>query len=187
MKFIWMLRAITYKLFFGSFGLISYIGQPIYISGVKNIFFGKRVRIYPHSRIESLGGKIQIGDNVSIGQNLHLICKLNVFIGDKTTISANVFISDVDHEYVNINVHIMEQVLNSKETVIGENCFIGYGCVILPGTILGKQCIVGANSVVKGVFPDYCVVAGSPARIIKRYDPIDALWKKTDILGNFFI
>ncbi|WP_434931434.1 acyltransferase [Shewanella sp. HL-SH5] len=186
MKFIWMLRAIRYKIFFGSFGLMSYIGKPIYISGVKNIFFGKKVRIYPHSRIESLGGKIKIGDNVSVGQNLHLISKLNVDIGDKTTISANVFISDVDHEYKTINVHIMEQALHSKETVIGENCFIGYGCVILPGTILGKQCIVGANSVVKGVFPEHCVVAGSPAKIIKRYDVNDGIWKKTDVFGNFF-
>ncbi|MCS6209209.1 acyltransferase [Shewanella baltica] len=184
-KLFWMFRAVIYKFFMKEFGFLSYIGPPCYVSGLRLWRFGCRVRIYPQARIESLGGVIRIGDNVSIGQNLHIISKVSVDIGNKTTISANVFISDVDHEYVNINVHIMEQSLNSKKTVIGENCFIGYGCVILPGTILGKQCIVGANSVVKGVFPDYCVVAGSPARIIKRYDPIDALWKKTDTLGNF--
>lgn len=186
MKILWMLNAIYYKFFFGSFGLMSYIGKPIYLSGTKNFFWGRKVRIYPNSRIESLGGTIHIGDNVSIGQNLHLISMNTVCIGDRTTVSANVFISDVDHEYNEIDMHVMDQKLNVKKTVIGENCFIGYGCAILPGTILGKQCIVGANSVVRGRYPDYCVIAGSPAKIIKRYDFTDRLWKKTNAFGNFF-
>ena len=41
---------------------------------------------------------------------------------------------------------------------------------ILPGTKLGKHCVVGANSVVSGEFPDYCVIVGAPARIVKHYD-----------------
>jgi acetyltransferase-like isoleucine patch superfamily enzyme len=184
-KLSWMFRAIIYKLFMNKFGFLSYIGPPCYVAGLRLWQFGKRVRIYPQARIESLGGIIRVGDDVSIGQSLHIISKLSVHIGDKTTISANVFISDVDHDYEVIDVHIMDQALISKKTVIGENCFIGYGCVILPGTILGKQCIVGANSVVKGVFPDHCVIAGSPAKIIKRYDVTDCIWKKSDTSGNF--
>ena len=54
--------------------------------------------------------------------------------------------------------------------MIGNDCLIGMNSVILPGTHLGNHCIVGANSTVRGEFPDYCVIAGSPARIIKRYD-----------------
>lgn len=185
MKLFWMFRAILYKLFFGSVGLMSYIGPPIFISGMKNIFLGRKVRIYPHSRIESIGGKIHIGDDISIGQSLHLISSLHVSIGSRTTISANVFISDVDHEYSVLDLHILNQKLIAKETVIGENCFIGYGVVILPGVHLGKQCIVGANSVVKGRFPDYSVIAGSPAKVIKRYDLTDKLWKATDPEGKF--
>ena len=184
-KLSWMFRAIFYKLFMKNFGLLSYIGAPCYVAGLRFWQFGNKVRIYPQARIESLGGIIQIGNDVSIGQNLHLISKLSVSIGDKSTISANVFISDVDHDYGMLDVHIMKQALTTKETVIGDNCFIGYGCAILPGTNLGKQCIVGANSVVKGIFPDYCVVAGSPAKIIKRYDVTDCIWKKTDTSGNF--
>ncbi|MFM5068832.1 DapH/DapD/GlmU-related protein [Aeromonas veronii] len=184
-KVIWMFRALIYKFFMKEFGFLSYLGPPCYVSGLRFWQFGNRVRIYPHARIESLGGVIRVGDNVSIGQNLHIISKLSVDIGNKTTISANVFISDVDHCYEVIDANIMEQSLISKKTTIGENCFIGYGCVILPGTVLGKQCIVGANSVVKGIFPDYCVVAGSPAKIIKRYDNNDCIWKKTDTSGNF--
>ena len=65
-----------------------------------------------------------------------------------------------------------------KETTIGENCFIGMGAAIMPGTVLGKQCVVGANSVVKGTFPDYCVIVGSPAKIVKKYNQHTQIWEK---------
>ena len=50
---------------------------------------------------------------------------------------------------------------------IGEDSFIGAGCIILPGSKIGKFCIVGAGAVVKGDFEDYSVIVGSPARKIK--------------------
>lgn len=186
-KIIWMVRAIFYKVFMKEFGLLSYLGRPCYFSGFNNFSFGKKVRIYPNARIESLGGLVEIGNDVSIGQNLHLISTSHVSIGDNTTISSNVFISDVDHEYEQVNIHIMKQGLVTKSTFIGNNCFLGYGCVILPGTNLGTQTIVGANSVVKGHFPDFCVIAGSPAKIIKRYDFDRGFWAKTDAFGKIIV
>lgn len=57
--------------------------------------------------------------------------------------------------------------------------------VIQAGTILGKQCIVGSNAVVRGHFPDYCVIVGVPARIVKRYDDKSGVWKKTNNKGEF--
>lgn len=184
-KLFWMLRAVVLKPFFGRFGFCGYLGPATYLSGLSNVNIGARVRIYPHARIESLGGKIYIGDNTSIGQGLHLVSALKVVIGDGVTISSNVFISDVDHRYKDIDVHIMEQSLVKVETIVSNNCFIGVGAVILPGTYLGKQCVVGANSVVRGRFPDYSVIAGSPAKIIKRYDSAAKSWKRTDCKGNF--
>ena len=81
----------------------------------------------------------------------------------------------------------MEQPNEIQETQMGENCFIGYGAVIQAGTILGKQCIVGANAVVHGHFPDYSVIVGVPARIVKRYDIQSQTWQKTDNKGNFIV
>ena len=52
------------------------------------------------------------------------------------------------------------------------------GAAIMPGTVLGKQCVVGANSVVKGTFPDYCVIVGSPAKIVKKYNQQTHIWEK---------
>lgn len=84
------------------------------------------------------------------------------------TISGNVFISNVDREYSEIGVPVLKQSLISRETIIGDNCFIGYGAMILPGTKLGRQCVVGANAVVKGEFEDYSVIVGVPGKVIKK-------------------
>lgn len=57
--------------------------------------------------------------------------------------------------------------------------------VVLGGTKIGNNCIIAANSVVRGVFPDNSVLAGSPAKIVKRYNPITKKWEKTTPNGSF--
>ena len=52
------------------------------------------------------------------------------------------------------------------------------GACIQAGTVLGKQCVVGANAVVRGTYPDYCVIVGVPARVIKKYNPETGKWEK---------
>ena len=83
-----------------------------------------------------------------------------------------------DHDYRIIGKHILKQEYIIKTTHIGENCFIGYGAAIQAGTILGRQCVVGANSVVRGHFPDYCVLVGALARIAKKYNPEVEKWER---------
>ena len=176
----WCLRTLLTRWSYISVGRHSYIGKPIFIQR-KGIRIGNNVRIYPGMRAELTckDAVIDFCDNISVGQNLHIVCyKGNLQIGKNTTISGNVFISNVDHCYSDIGIHILEQELVYKETLIGENCFIGYGAVILPGTKLGKQCIIGSNSVVKGEYPDYCVIAGAPAKIIKKYNPMSRKWER---------
>lgn len=180
-KLFWGLRAIIYKIAFKKIGLLTYIGKPIILQGIKNVQIGNKVRIYPGMRMEThgTGGAIQIEDNVSIGQNLHIIAGgETLIIGKDTTISGNVFISNMDHDYRKIGLHVLEQELIIKRTKIGSNCFIGYGAVIQAGTILGSQCIIGANSVVRGMFPDNCVIAGVPAKIIKKYNADTNIWER---------
>lgn len=188
-KIFWILRGLLYKPFFGKYGLPSYIGKPVFIENFKRIFIGKRVRIFPSARIEVIDddSSIFFEDNISIGQNLHIISggSQELRIGKNTTFSANVFITNIDHKYDEIKKHLLEQPLVSSKTQIGENCFIGYGVVIQAGTMLGKQCIVGANAVVRGHFPDYSVIVGVPARIVKRYDIEKQEWCKTNNKGEF--
>lgn len=180
-KFFWVIRALVYKLFFKKIGLFSYIGKPCFIKNSNNISIGKKVRIFPGVRMEThCGGKILIEDDVSIGQNFHITSASNLVIKTKTTILGNVFITNIDHEYQEIDKHIMQQKFLIKKTIIGENCFIGYGVCIQAGTILGKQCIIGANSVIRGVFPDYSVIVGAPGKVVKRYDKNLKSWKRVE-------
>lgn len=188
-KFVWFLRAIVYKLIFNKVGWLSYLGKPIFLFGAKNISIGNKVRIYPHCRMETYGndGFITIEENCSIGQSFHIISGegQNLIIGKNTTVSANVFITNIEHNYSSIDVHIMDQPLSKGDTQIGENCFIGYGAVIQAGTILGKQCIIGANAVVRGAFSDYSIIVGAPAQVVKRYNEKSQLWEKTNKKGEF--
>ncbi len=179
-KLPWALRGLLCKLQFGKFGNVSYIGKPISLEGKKNIFIGNRVRIYPGVRMEAAnGGSIVIEDNTSIAQNFHITSDNEpLIIGKNTTISGNVFITNLDHDYRDITKHIMDQDRLVKTTRIGENCFIGYGSAIQAGTVLGKHCVVGTNAVVRGTFPDYSVIVGVPAHIVKRYDPQTKEWEK---------
>lgn len=129
--------------------------------------------------------EIVIGDGVSIQQNLHLTCANKIVIGKNTAIAANVTITDIHHPYTDINVPIERQNIEVKEVIIGEECKIYNGAVILPGAHIGNHVSIGANSVVNKDIPDFCVVAGAPARIIKRYNPEANEWQKTDKQGNF--
>ena len=178
-KFFWGLRAIFYAPFFGKMGMPSYFGKPIFLKGIRNVYIGKKVRIFPHLRMETQdGGSIVIEDDVVISQNVHITSAGKLKIGKSSLILANVFITNIDHDYTEIGKHVVNQKTSVKETSIGENCFIGMGAAIMAGTTLGKQCIVGANSFVKGEFPDYCVIVGSPAKIVKKYNQVTKIWEK---------
>ncbi|WP_295200743.1 DapH/DapD/GlmU-related protein [uncultured Chryseobacterium sp.] len=179
-KIFWTLRMLIYSPFLGRVKFPSYMGKPTIIYGFSKIFIGKKVRIYPNVRLEAHGkdAKLQIKDNVGIGQNVHITAGDNLIIGESTTILANVFITDIDHSYEEIGIPILEQSNIISKTEIGENCFIGIGAAIQAGTILGRHCIVGANSVVRGHFDDYCVIVGSPAKVIKKYNFETQIWEK---------
>lgn len=180
-KLVWGIRAILYKPFLKEIGLPSYIGKPIYISSKKNISLGKRVRIYPGIRAELVdrNSSIRIGNNVSIGQNFHVVSFDDILkIGDNTTVAGNVFITNCDHDYQENNDSVLDSKLIYKKTEIGESCFIGNNAAILAGSIIGNHCVIGSNSVVKGKFEDYSVIVGAPAKVVKKFDKDMQKWRK---------
>lgn len=179
-KFLWVGRALIYKLFLRRVGNFSYMGKPCFIEGGRNISIGNRTRIFPGIRMEAIGeGKINIGNNCAIEQNVHIISEGTFLrIGDDATISANCFITNTDHCYEDISKSVMEQRHLLQETEIGDGCFLGYGTAIQAGTKLGKHCIVGAHSVVRGTYDDYCVIVGAPAKVIKKYNLEKDVWEK---------
>ena len=99
-------------------------------------------------------------------------------MGGGTSVTANCGIFDIIHPYEDVHVNPREARIKTKPVIIGESCLIGMNSVILPGTHLGSHCVVGANSTVSGIFPDYCVIAGSPAKVIKRYNFETKCWER---------
>ncbi|SCX30443.1 acyltransferase [Mycolicibacterium fluoranthenivorans] len=178
-KMLWTLRAFLVSPMFGRLRMPSYLGPPLLIVKPKRIFIERRVRIFPGMRAEAhYDGTIKIAENVAIGQNFHITAMGELTIGSGTVISGAVMVTDIDHEYADITKNIHEQGFIYGRTAIGKNCFIGMGARIQAGTILGDGCIVGANSVVRGEFPSYCVIVGAPARVVKKYDFESATWNR---------
>ena len=88
-------------------------------------------------------------------------------------IANNVYITDCD--WHDIYDRSYASIGTPKPVIIEKNAWIGYGTIILKGSFIGKNSIVGAGSVVTGRIPDNVIVAGNPARLIKRLDPKNKL------------
>ena len=126
-----------------------------------------------------------IGEGTNIGHFNHIYATKSIIIGKKVLTADKVYISDNLHSYENINIPIIDQPIKQISTVeIGDGSWLGENvCVI--GAKIGKNCVVGANSVVTKDVPDYCVAVGSPAKVIKRFCLNSNEWLKTDEKGNF--
>lgn len=113
------------------------------------------------------GSKIKIGDNVTINDNCFITSLFGIEIGSGTSIAENVSIRDFNHIFREKGVRLKEQGLEGDNIVIGENCWLCRGCVILPGVTIGEGAVIAANAVVNKDVPPHTVVGGVPAKIIK--------------------
>ncbi len=114
--------------------------------------------------------KLEIGDNCAIGDYCHITAVRKVKFEDDVLLANNVYISDNLHGYENINIPILNQeVIFKKEVIIGSGSWIGENVCII-GASVGRNSVIGCNSVVTKDIDDYCIAVGSPARVIKRFD-----------------
>lgn len=176
---------VFYRLTMNDFGKKSRIIKPLLITNHKYISIADNVLIRNGVRIEVVDPQnkvvIKIGSNVNIEQNVHIVARCLVEIGNNVSITGGVSIVDVVHPYdeINPNKKIGDRISTTPMPVlIGDNSFIGFGAHINPDVKIGENCIIGANSVVTKDVPDYCVVAGAPAKIIKRYCEQSQVWKR---------
>lgn len=162
------------------------IRWPLFTSGARFIYgngltLGRGCRIDVGDRSDAL----KIGSNARIGDYVHINADKKVHIGDNVLMASKIFISDANHGSYSgdcqslPNTNPSQRELFFEPVVIGDNVWIGENVVILPGTTIGNGCVIGANSLLKGKnYPDNTIVAGTPARVIKKFNVNTCRWEK---------
>ncbi|GLW12262.1 sugar acetyltransferase [Microtetraspora sp. NBRC 13810] len=125
------------------------------------------------------GSVVRIGRACSIGRGSHIVGHQSIDIGDDVFTGPYVYITDQNHVYDDPETPIGRQWPRNNPVVIGPGSWLGAGAIILPGTRLGRQTVVAGGAVVRGEFPDHCVLAGVPARVVRRYDAAHG-WQAPD-------
>lgn len=164
-------------------GLLARLLSPFMVYGYYSCAdraFRKGTRVSSSAKIVH-AGSLKIGDHCWIGHHCFIDASGGLTLGEGVQISA--LVSVVSH-----SSHIAIRLLGARYMAVeasarpgyvlqpvsvGDYSFIGVGAVLLPGTTLGRGCVVGAGSVVKGQYEDYTVLAGNPARVIGIIDDMD--------------
>ena len=110
---------------------------------------------------------LKIGDNVQINYRCIFMCMDSISIGDNSFIAPSVLIYDHDHDF---RAGIVKDEYKTEPVVIGKNCWIGANTVILRGTKLGDNCVVGAGCVIRGEYPDNTVIVQKRETVSKTYE-----------------
>ena len=145
---------------------------------INSSFLSNLVGLYSRTIIvtRTPGAFIHIGDHVGIS-GATIYARKGITIGDNTAIGGNAKILDNDFHPIEAEERVRllsdpkggdSERIPSREINIGKNCFIGCNSIILKGTVLGDGCVVGAGAVVSGRFEANCVIAGNPARVIRK-------------------
>ena len=186
-KIIIQLRWLYWRNKFGSVKSKVKIGHHITFQNPRYLYFGKSVGIGHHTYFlpctkyagETFSPKIIIGDNCWIGIRNSFAAIDKVQIGNNVLFAGYVHITDHSHGYEDNTMPVKKQKLISKGPVIIEDdCWLGFGCEVLSGVHIGKHSIVAARAVVTKDVPAYSIVAGNPARIVKKYDFESKQWER---------
>ena len=177
-------RLLTFRIFrAGKFA--AYKGnilRPLKIQGAEYIFVEKGVFIHDFTwlgayPIDGNVPELRFGEGTCIGHFNHFSCSNKIIIGKNVLTADKVFIADNTHNFEDTNVPVMHQSIRVLQPVsIGDGAWIGENVSII-GASVGKNSIIGANSVVTKDIPDYCVAVGNPARVIKRFNKEKQSWE----------
>lgn len=173
---------------FYEFGSNSTILKPyLQLSGYKNIKIGHNTTILTNSRLSVYGNSndinIQIGNDCYIGFGFSALAssQAKIIIGDNVLFASNILVTNENHGInPELDIPYMSQPLSAKNVYIGNGCWIGEQVCILSGVSIGEKCIIGAGSVVTKSIPDYCIAAGNPAKVLKKYNFETKRWESND-------
>ncbi|EKQ6331362.1 acetyltransferase [Escherichia coli] len=165
---------------------VRIIRFPCYIRKDGSVSFGKGFTSGVGLRVDAfMDAVVSIGENVQINDYVHIAAINNVIIGRDTLIASKVFISDHNHGiFSKSDIHSSPTIIPSSRPLesapvhIGERVWIGENVTILPGACIGNGVVIGANSVVRGEIPNNVIIAGVPAKIVKKYNYERMQWER---------
>ena len=112
------------------------------------------------------GAHVHFGNRIYANYNLTLIDDGHIYVGDRVLFAPNVTVITATHTLEpELRRYEMQYV---RDVHIGENTWICTGVIVLPGVTIGKNCVIGAGSVVNRSIPDNCLAIGNPCRVIKE-------------------
>jgi acetyltransferase-like isoleucine patch superfamily enzyme len=126
----------------------------------RTLSMGDHCWIWHHSIVDASGGVV-LGEGVQIG------AWVGIF-----THSSDVSIRLLGREYLATSQAERTGYINAP-VAVGDYTFIGSGSVIMPGAKIGKGCLIGVGSIVKGEIPDFSIATGNPARVVGSTDFFD--------------
>ena len=112
-------------------------------------------------------GKFILGEKSFLGSYCIVASNELIQIGRNVMIADFVSIRDTDHNYDNLDIPMIEQGIVTSPVIINEDVWIGHGAVITRGVNIGKGAIIAANAVVTKDVPEYAIMGGVPAKLIK--------------------
>jgi len=166
------------------------IVRPLRIVGARYCELGNNVTVQVGAYVAVLPihadpPALLIGARTMIGNHAHIIVTRRVEFGEAVLTGDRLYVADNRHTYEDPECPVLDQGLTQLTDVsIGDGTWIGENVGII-GCRVGRNCVIGANSLVMRDVPDHCVVVGTPARIIKRYCPDRGGWYRTDPDGGF--
>lgn len=168
---------------FGAFGAGTAIGFPAStLYGEAHIHIGAETLIgcwvtlaagYSPDQATVPDRALVIGDRCVIGLRSGIVAHESITIADDVWFGQDVFVTDANHGFTDLDVPIGQQLGPHQPVTIGAGSWIGHGAIVLPGTQIGRHVVVAAGSVVRGRIPDNAVVAGVPARVLRIVDERD--------------
>lgn len=136
----------------------------------RRFWLGRRSVIESYCCINNAVGDVTIGDYTRIG--IHCTVIGPVCIGNHVNLAQGITVTALNHNFADTNRRIDEQGFSTRPVVIGDDVWIGANAVILPGVTIGRHVVVAAGAVVTKDVPDSCVVAGIPAKVVKKLEGV---------------
>jgi len=150
-----------------------HLGPGVRVINPDRLTLGRKVNVSRDVKLEcavreghAAAGRIELGDNVFVGERTTIVCHERIFIGRQTMIGHNCSIMDFSHGTAP-GQPMREQVGELAEVTIGEECWLGAGVIVLPGVTIGSGTIVAAGGVVSRSLPENVLAAGVPARVLR--------------------